>query len=59
MQRPIVYVNDMNDWSPELEGPRHTIDVLARIVAVSLETMKIVDALPSLDIKDRRHGERQ
>ncbi|MER7916850.1 MULTISPECIES: DEAD/DEAH box helicase [unclassified Streptomyces] len=40
-------VNDPNDWS---ENPRYIIDLLKRIVTVSLETMKIVDALPPLDI---------
>lgn len=40
-------VNDPNDWS---DDPRYIIDLLKRIVTVSLETMKIVDALPSLDI---------
>lgn len=40
-------VNDPNDWS---EDPRYTIDLLKRIVTVSLETMKMVDALPPLDI---------
>jgi predicted helicase len=39
--------NDPNDWS---DDPRYIIDLLKRIVTVSLETMKIVDALPSLDI---------
>jgi predicted helicase len=41
-------VNDPNDWS---EDPRYIIDLLRRIVTVSLETMKIVDALPALDIR--------
>ena len=40
-------VNDPNDWS---DDPRYIIDLLKRIVTVSLETMKIVDALPALDI---------
>ncbi|MFC3494417.1 DEAD/DEAH box helicase [Glycomyces rhizosphaerae] len=40
-------VNDPNDWS---EDPRYIIDLLKRIVTVSLETMKIVDALPALEI---------
>jgi predicted helicase len=40
-------VNDPNDWS---DDPRYIIDLLKRIVAVSLETMKIVDNLPALDI---------
>ena len=44
-------VNDPNDWSREVGDPRYVIDLLARIVTVSLETMKIVDALPPLDIR--------
>ncbi|MGC2997231.1 DEAD/DEAH box helicase [Streptomyces sp. G35A] len=40
-------VNDPNDWS---DDPRYIIDLLKRIVTVSLETMKIVDSLPELDI---------
>ncbi|MFE9169461.1 DEAD/DEAH box helicase [Streptomyces kebangsaanensis] len=40
-------VNDPNDWS---DDPRYIIDLLKRIVTVSLETMKIVDSLPALDI---------
>ncbi|MGW5279129.1 DEAD/DEAH box helicase [Streptomyces collinus] len=39
--------NDPNDWS---DDPRYIIDLLKRIVTVSLETMKIVDSLPALDI---------
>ena len=42
--------NDPNDWSREVNDPRYILDLFARIVTVSLETMKIVDALPSLDI---------
>lgn len=36
-------VNDPNDWSGD---PRYIVDLLLRIVTVSLETMKIVDGLP-------------
>lgn len=43
-------VNDPNDWSREVGDPRFVLDLLARIVTVSVETMKIVDALPPLDI---------
>jgi predicted helicase len=39
--------NDPNDWSGD---PRYIIDLLKRIVTVSLATMKIVDSLPPLDI---------
>jgi predicted helicase len=41
--------NDPNDWS---DDPRYIVDLLKRIVTVSLETMKIVDCLPPLDILD-------
>ena len=44
-------VNDPNDWSREVSDPRYIIDLLARIVTVSLETMEIVDALPALAIR--------
>lgn len=44
-------VNDPNDWSREVSDPRYIIDLLARIVTVSLETMKIVDNLPALAIR--------
>jgi predicted helicase len=44
-------VNDPNDWSREVGDPRYIIDLLARIVTVSLETMKIVDHLPPLAIR--------
>ncbi|GAB7007714.1 DEAD/DEAH box helicase [Nocardioides sp. AN3] len=47
-------VNDPNDWSREVQDPRYILDLLARIVTVSLETMKIVDALPELDIIDKK-----
>ncbi|WP_310253804.1 hypothetical protein [Nocardioides sp. BE266] len=47
-------VNDPSDWSREVEDPRYILDLLARIVTVSLETMKIVDALPELDIIDKK-----
>lgn len=51
-------VNDPNDWSREVGDPRYIIDLLARIVTVSVETMKVVDALPSLEVLqvDRSEG---
>ena len=42
-------VNDPNDWS---EDPRYVIDLLGRIVTVSLETVDIVEALPPMEILD-------
>lgn len=49
-------VNDPNDWSGEVSDPRYIIDLLARIVTVSLETMSIVDALPALAIRKDQQG---
>lgn len=43
-------VNDPNDWSREVGDPRYILDLLARVVTVSVETMRIVDSLPALDI---------
>jgi predicted helicase len=38
--------NDPNDWST---NPRYIIDLVKRIVRVSMETMKIVNTLPALN----------
>ena len=45
-------VNDPNDWADEQGSPRYILDLLARIVTVSVETVKIVKSLPSLDVVD-------
>lgn len=45
-------VNDANDWAIETIGnPRYPLELFQRVVTVSLETMKIVRALPNLDIE--------
>ncbi|MDT0531864.1 type ISP restriction/modification enzyme [Micromonospora sp. DSM 115977] len=43
--------NDPNEWLKELGDPRYIVDLVKRVVTVSLETMKIVDSLPSLILK--------
>jgi len=44
-------VNDANDWAVETMGnPRYPLELFQRVVTVSLETMKIVRALPQLEI---------
>lgn len=44
-------VNDANDWAIETMGnPRYPLELFQRVVTVSLETQKIVKALPALDI---------
>jgi predicted helicase len=53
-------VNDPNDWATEHGDPRYILDLLKRIVTVSVETMKVIDSLPGLDIvdapKEKRSG---
>jgi len=43
-------VNDPNDWATEHGDPRYILDLLARMVTVSVETVKIVNSLPPLDV---------
>lgn len=44
-------VNDANDWAIEtMNNPRYPLELFMRVVTVSLETMKIVDGLPKLEI---------
>ncbi len=44
--------NDPNDWS---DDPRYIVDLLKRVVRVSIETMKIVNSLPTLEVKEPRN----
>lgn len=44
-------VNDANDWAIEtMNNPRYPLELLLSVITVSLETMKIVNSLPPLDI---------
>ena len=44
-------INDANDYANETIGdPRYPFDLLRRVITVSFETMKIVRALPPLEI---------
>jgi predicted helicase len=44
-------VNDANDWAIETMGnAKYPLELFQRVITVSLETMKIVNALPKLDI---------
>jgi predicted helicase len=46
-------VNDANDWAIDTMGnPRYPLELFLRVITVSLETMKIVRALPTLEIRD-------
>ena len=42
-------VNDPNDWGLEIGNPRYIVDLVKRITTVSVETMKIVSTLPTLE----------
>uniref|UniRef100_UPI00402B5F45 DEAD/DEAH box helicase n=1 Tax=Methylomonas sp. SPW-1 TaxID=3438877 RepID=UPI00402B5F45 len=44
-------VNDANDWAIEtMNNPRYPLELFQRVITVSLETIKIVKALPALII---------
>ncbi|MDM5113580.1 DEAD/DEAH box helicase [Aeromonas salmonicida] len=44
--------SNANDWATETIGnPKYPLELLLRVITVSLETMKIVDALPALDLE--------
>lgn len=46
-------VNDANDWAIETMGnPKYPLELFQRVITVSLETQKIVAALPALDIRE-------
>lgn len=42
--------NDPNDYCREIGNPRYILDLIKRIVTVSVETMKIVGQIPLLEI---------
>ena len=51
-------VNDANDWATETMGnPKYPLELFQRVITVSLETQKIVNALPALDIHPADLGE--
>ena len=41
-------VNDVNQWGLEQGNPRYIIDLIKRVVTVSLRTVEIVESLPKL-----------
>lgn len=44
-------VNDANDWANEtMSDPKYPLELFQRVITVSLETMKIVKALPKLEL---------
>ena len=50
-------VSDANRYAIETVGdPRYPLDLLLRVTTVSLETMKIVRALPEVSVASRSSG---
>jgi len=43
-------VNDPNAWGAEHGDPHYIVDLVARLVRVSVETVKIVEGLPALGV---------
>ncbi|MDE0805604.1 MAG: hypothetical protein OSA99_20070 [Acidimicrobiales bacterium] len=43
-------VNDPNDWASEHDEPTYILDLVGRVVAVSMRTLEIIDELPVLDL---------
>lgn len=43
-------VNDPNDWAIEHDDPTYILDLVGRVVTVSIRTLEIVDSLPSLQL---------
>jgi len=44
-------INDANDYANETVGnPKYPLELFQRVITVSLETMKIVNGLPELEI---------
>lgn len=42
--------NDPNDWATEQGKPRYILDLLLSVITVSVETVKIVNGLPGLEV---------
>ncbi len=49
-------VNDPNDWALEHEDPRYVVDLVKRIVSVSMATTKIIEGLPALEVLTETPG---
>ncbi|MEX2336157.1 MAG: type ISP restriction/modification enzyme, partial [Fulvivirga sp.] len=43
--------NDPNDWAEEVGNPRYILDLLLSIIYVSVQTVEIVEGLPTLEFE--------
>jgi predicted helicase len=44
-------VNDPNDWGTEQGNPAYIVELIQRVVTVSMETVRIVSTLPALSYR--------
>ena len=46
-----LYIDrDPNDWGMEHDDPTYILDLVGRVVTVSMHTLDIIDGLPSLEL---------
>jgi hypothetical protein len=45
--------NDPNDWREEQNNPEYIVNLIKRIVTLSIESIKIIDSMPPINIADR------
>ncbi|MGY1883973.1 DEAD/DEAH box helicase [Blastococcus sp. SYSU DS0753] len=50
IDKPSGIVSDPNDWAREVGNPRYILDLLGRVATVSVETVRIVQGLPKLEL---------
>jgi predicted helicase len=48
--KPSGITNDPNDWATEHEDPTYILDLVGRVVTVSMKTLGIVESLPRLSV---------
>jgi len=49
-------VNDPNDWAIEHHDPTYIVDLVGRVVTVSMRTLDTVESLPALELRRCRAG---
>jgi predicted helicase len=45
--------NDPNDWAIEHDDPTYILDLIGRVVTVSMRTLDVVESLPQLDFSEQ------
>lgn len=48
--KPSGIVNDPNDWCAEVGNPRYIVDLLRKVITVSVETNRLISDLPKLEV---------